>query len=69
MSDRKGSRLATSLAEQGLIEREQTTATGRRTYLLVSTTDDASIPTETNSGTPPTTAVTDCLRQYRAHQR
>lgn len=31
---RKGSRLATTLEEKGLIEREPTTRNGRRTYLL-----------------------------------
>lgn len=47
MSRRKSSRLATSLGNQGLVKREQTTANGRRTYLLIATTDDASVPTET----------------------
>lgn len=36
---RQGSRLATSLAEKGLIEREQTTNNGQRTYLLTPAAD------------------------------
>lgn len=34
LDSRKGSRIAKSLAEAGLIEREETTSDGRKTYLL-----------------------------------
>lgn len=46
-NSRTGSRLATSLAEKGLIERESTTTSGHRTYLLTSTngTSNASVQT------------------------
>lgn len=40
-NSRAGSRLATALAEKGLIERTETMRNGRRTYLLTLTTDQA----------------------------
>lgn len=46
-SSRQGSRLATSLAEKGLIERTATTHNGQRTYLLT--------PAEDSSATAPAT--------------
>lgn len=46
-SSRKGSRLATSLEEKGLIEREQATHNGQRTYRLTPTNGDTSSVPET----------------------
>ena len=48
-TSRKGSRLATSLEEKGLIEREQTTHNGQRTYRLTPTNGHAHSTTETAS--------------------
>jgi len=48
-TSRKGSRLATSLEEKGLIEREQTAHNGQRTYRLTPTNGDAQSTTETAS--------------------
>lgn len=49
-NSRKGSRLATALEEKGLIEREQATNNGQRTYLLKPTNSQTSSATETGSG-------------------
>ena len=48
-TSRKGSRLATSLEEKGLIEREETTQNGQRTYLLTPTNGRSSAATEPES--------------------
>ncbi len=52
VSSRKGSRLARSLAEQGLIERTQSTHKGRTTYLL--TPSEGEETTVTNADPEPT---------------
>ena len=49
-TSRKGSRLATSLEEKGLIERAQTTQNGQRTYLLTPTNEQSSAPAEPETG-------------------
>jgi len=48
-TSRKGSRLATSLEEKGLIERAQTTHNGQRTYLLTPTNGRSPAATEPES--------------------
>jgi len=48
-TSRKGSRLATSLEEKGLIEREETTQNGQRTYLLSPTNGRPPTATEPES--------------------
>lgn len=54
MTSRAGSRLATSLAEKGLIERERRTTNGRRTYLLTPTNGQSPSPSPatTSEGEP-----------------
>ena len=54
LSSRGGSRIAQSLAEKGLIEREQTTHEGRVTYLLTPIETEQSPSTEASTRTPPT---------------
>lgn len=58
LSSRGGSRIAKSLAEKGLIGREQTTYEGRVTYLLTPTKTDKPAPTETS-----TTATTETTEE------
>lgn len=55
VSSRSGSRIATTLAKQGLITREQTIHNNRPTYLLTPTTADH----ESDSGAPPSTPDPD----------
>lgn len=57
VSSRSGSRIATTLAEQGLITREQTVHNNNPTYLLTPTATDH----ESNTGTP--TATSDPERE------
>ena len=57
LSSRGGSRIATSLAEKGFIEREETTYEGRVTYLLTPIKTDQSTPTK--ASTTPTTTQTE----------
>lgn len=68
---RKGSRLAKSLAENGLIERNPTTHNGQRTYLLTPTDEQPSNASQASSrqegvplGEPPVDPLTD--REERA---
>lgn len=57
VDSRKGSRIARSLEEKGLVEREQTTNDGQRTYLLTPTNDGASATS--GAGNEPTAEATD----------
>ena len=57
ISSRKGSRLAKSLADYGLIERTQSTHNGRTTYLLTPSEGEETAVTSANPDPPQTDAV------------
>ncbi len=57
VSSRKGSRLAKSLAEYGLIERTQSTHNGRTTYLLTPSEDEETAVTSADPDPPQADAV------------